>query len=275
MLHHTLISRFNLATPGREVGFRSRPGWLEERFALFERYCLPSVAAQTCQAFDWIVFFDDQTPDWARDLARQLQAVRPFHALYTPLFDNDGWARAVRTTAGPPVPGRLLVTSNLDNDDALGFDYVERVQQAARQHFSGARFAVNLPDGYVLADRALYAHRHVQNAFTNLVEPDDEAFTTTMTIRHMELADHVPVIQAHGAAGWLQVVHGGNVSNRVRGRRVGGVEARRCFPAEVLGDIAEPSLAARLTETLLAAPARALRDRAFALARRIVPVDRG
>lgn len=275
MLHHTLISRFNLATAGREVGFRTRPGWLEERYALFERYCLPSVAAQTCQDFDWIVFFDDQTPEWARERNARLQAVRPFHALYTPLFDNGGWARAVRAVAGPPVPGRLLVTSNLDNDDALGFDYVERVQRVAGAHFSGSRFAVNLPDGYVLADRALYAHRHLQNAFTNLVEPDDEAFATTMTIRHMELYDHVPVVQAEGAAGWLQVVHGGNVSNRIRGRRVGGEEALRQFPREVLGEIAEPSLPARLFEAALAAPLRALRDRAFALARRIVRVDRG
>jgi hypothetical protein len=274
LLHHTLISRFNLATPGREAGFRTRPGWLEERFALFERFCLPSVAAQTCQAFDWIVFFDDQTPDWARETAERLQAVRPFHALYTPLFDNQGWARAVRAVAGPSVPARLLVTSNLDNDDALGFDYVERVQRAARTHFTGARFAVNVPDGYVLADCALYAHRHVQNAFTNLVEPDDAAFATTMTIRHMELSDHVPVVQAQGPAGWLQVVHGGNVSNRIRGRRIGGEEARRQFPANVLGEIAEPSVTARLVEALLAAPARALRDRAFALARRIVRVDR-
>lgn len=275
MLHHTLISRFNLATPGREVGFRTRPGWLEERYALFERYCLPSVAAQTCQDFDWIVFFDDQTPDWARERNARLQAVRPFHALYTPLFDNHGWARAVRTVAGPPVPGRLLLTSNLDNDDALGFDYVERVQRAALAHANGTRFAINVPDGYVLADRAIYAHRHLQNAFTNLVEPDDEAFATTMTIRHMELSDHVPVLQAHGAAGWLQVVHGGNVSNRIRGRRVGGEEARRQFPREVLGDIAEPSLPARLFEAALAAPLRAGRDRAFALARRLVRVDRG
>lgn len=273
MLHHTLISRFNLATPGREVAFRARPGWLAERFALFERYCLPSVADQTCQDFDWIVFFDDQTPDWARARAEQLQSVRPFHALYTPLFDNDGWARAVRAVAGPAQAGRLIVTSNLDNDDALGFDFIERVQKAARAHFRGRRFAINVPDGYVLADRAIYAHRHLQNAFTNMAEPDDEAMATTMTIRHMELFDHVEVVQAHGAAGWLQVVHGGNVSNRIRGRRIGGDEARRQFPAGVLGKIAETSLPARLFEAVLAVPFRALRDRLFVFARRIVRVD--
>ena len=273
MLHHTLISRFNLATPGREVAFRARPGWLAERFDLFERFCLPSVAAQTCQAFDWIVFFDDETPGWARERVEQLQAVRPFRALYTPLFDNDGWARAVREMAGPAQAGRMIVTTNLDNDDALGFDFIERVQKSARAHFSGSRIAINVPDGYILADRAIYAYRHLQNAFTNMAEPDDEAMATTMTIRHTELFDHLPVFQAHGAAGWLQVVHGGNVSNRIRGRRIGGDEARRQFPREVLGEIVEPSLPARLFEAALAVPFRTLRDRLFTLVRRIVRVD--
>lgn len=275
MLHHTLITRFNLATPGREIAFRTRPGWLEERFALFERYCLPSVAAQSCQSFDWILFFDDGTPLWAREAATRLQAVRPFHALYTPLFGNDGWAQAVRAVAGPPQPGRLLVTSNLDNDDALAFDYVERVQKAARESARHGRFAVNVPEGCVLSDGALFAHKHLHSAFTNLVEPDDEGFATTMTIRHMELFDHVPVVQAQGPAGWLQVVHGGNVSNRVRGRRIGPKEAGRQFPQSVLGAIATPSLPVRLAEALVLAPLRGARDHAFAFARRIVRVDGG
>lgn len=274
MLHHTLITRFNLATPGREVYFRHRPGWLEERFDLFERYCLPGVAAQTCQDFDWIVFLDEHTPDWARETLVRLQAVRPFHAHYSALFGSEGWARAVRMIAGTPVTGRILLTSNLDSDDSLALDYIERVQQTARVNSSGSRFAINVPEGCILADRKLYAHRHAQNAFTNLCEPDDGHFITTMNIRHMELADHVQVIQAEGPPGWLQVVHGGNVSNRIRGRRVGGAEASRQFPMAILGEIIDPSLPVRMAETLAFGPLRALRDHLFAVARRIVRVDR-
>lgn len=273
-LCHTLITRFNLATPGREVAYRTRPGWLEERFVLFERYCLPSIAAQSCQDFGWIVYFDEGTPAWARERIEAARAVRDFHPCYTGLFDGTGWARTVRERIGAPQPGRMLLTSNLDNDDALSRDYVARVQQAARDHAGLGRFAVNVPQGLVLSGAAVFAHRHLQNAFTNLAEPDDRAFATTMTIRHMELADHVPVVQAEGPAGWLQVVHGGNVSNRVRGRRVGREEAVRQFPAEVLGEIADPSLVTRAMETLVIAPLRHARDRAFALARRIVRVDR-
>lgn len=274
MLSHTLITRFNLATPGRELAYRTRPGWLEERFALFERYCLPSIAAQTCKDFDWIVYFDEGTPQWARERIERARQVRNFHPCFTGLFDGTGWARTVRAQIGTPQSGRLLITSNLDNDDALSRDYVARIQHAARQNAALGRFAVNVPDGLVLAGSAVFAHRHLQNAFTNLAEPDDDAFATTMTIRHMELADTVPVVQSEGAAGWLQVVHGGNVSNRVRGRRVGKEEAFRQFPQEVLGDIADPSPATRAFETLIAGPLRYARDWAFARIRRKIRVDR-
>ncbi len=274
MLAHVVITRFNLPTPGREAAHRNRPGWLEERFDLFERYCLPGMAAQTGQDFAWLVFFDEQTPDWARNRIAAARKVRDFEPVFTGMFPAEGWARAVRSVIGAPLAGRRVVTSNLDNDDALGFDALARVRAAAEAHDPGVRYAINLPDGYVLAGDSLYAHRHLHNAFTHLVEPDDDQLATTMSIRHMELFRHVPVVQAEGPGAWLQVVHGGNVSNKVRGRRVSRSEAQRCFPAGIIAEVRDPGPLRAMVERLLLAPARSLRDRAFALARRLVPADR-
>ena len=267
------MTRFNLATPGREVAYRTRPGWLESRFALFERYCHPSIAAQTQQDFQWLIYFDDQTPDWARRRVEELQRIRPFHACYTPMFDGSGWVRTLRELIGGPVPGRIVITANLDNDDALARDYIARVQAAAAR-VPEPRYAVNLPDGFVLSGRQLFGHRHLQNAFTNMVEQDSESIGTTMAIRHMELLETVPVVQAEGPGGWLQVVHDGNVSNRIRGRRVGQAEALDRFPDAGIGPIDDPAPWQRLVEFLALGPMRALRDRAFKLARKIIPVDR-
>lgn len=264
MLRHILITRFNLATGGREAGLRARPGWLERRFDLFERICLPSVAAQDEQAFDWILYFDEATPGWARDRLEALRRTRHFHVFYTGLFDHRGWARSVRGLIGEPLPGRVLITSNLDNDDALARDYVARVQAAARFHADKPRFAVNLPDGFVLAGDALYAHRHFQNAFTNLIEPDDANFATVKTIRHMELSDHVEVMQAEGRPAWIQLVHDGNVSNRIRGRRVDPGQAEGRFPSGIMDAAAPPSPVSRALEGWLLSPLRNLRDSLFA-----------
>lgn len=275
MILHVVMTRFNLPTPGRETAHRAREGWLAERFDLFERYCLPGMAAQDSQDFAWLVFFDEQTPAWARERIEAARRIRDFHPVYTGMFPAEGWARALRQVIGAPLPGRRIITSNLDNDDALAFDALSRVRQAASCRDPGGRFAINLPDGFVLAGESLFAHRHLHNAFTHLVEPDDERLATTMTIRHMELFRHVPVIQAEGPGAWLQVIHGGNVSNKVRGRRVSRAEAARRFPAGIIAEVRDPGRLLALAERLALGPARDLRDRAFALARRVIPADRG
>ena len=40
---------------------------------LFEQYCLPSIANQTCKEFEWIVLFDSKTPDIFKERIRELQ----------------------------------------------------------------------------------------------------------------------------------------------------------------------------------------------------------
>jgi hypothetical protein len=266
-----LMTRFNLATPGREAAHRSRHHWLSERFDLFERFCLPSVASQDRQDFRWIVYFDEETPRWARERVDRARAVREFVPCYTPLFDATGWARTVREIIGPPRRGRLIITSNLDNDDGLAIGYLNQIRRAASCGHP-PKFAVNIPEGIVLAGNRTFLHHHRQNAFTNLVEHDDHAFATTLTIRHMNLRRVVPVIQASGTPGWLQVVHGDNVSNKARGRLVDPAQARGWFAPRLLDGAQSPRLAEMAIDTAVA-PLRSLRDGAFRIARAVFPAD--
>ena len=71
---HFLITRFNLNRTAR---------WLEHRFEVFERYCLPSVAAQTATDFRWLCLFDAATPEPYRRRIASYRAVCPrFEAVY-------------------------------------------------------------------------------------------------------------------------------------------------------------------------------------------------
>ncbi len=88
-----------------------------------------------------------------------------------------------------------------------------------------------------------------------------------MSINHMRITEHGPVVQVGGPAAWLQVVHGGNVSNKVRGRRVGPEAVRGRFPPEVLGRLRDSSAAEIALENLLVTPLRDARDAAVALLR--------
>jgi hypothetical protein len=60
---------------------------------------------------------------------------------------------------------------------------------------------------------------------------------------HMKMAEHGPVHQIGGPAAWLQVVHGHNVSNKIRGRRISAEEARRALPDNLLGPLRPASAA--------------------------------
>jgi Putative rhamnosyl transferase len=80
---HFLLTRFNVAFWAESQAIRLRRGWLAGCFDLFREYCLPSLAAQTRQDFEWIVLVDEQTPDQYRraifDLQRGLFVSRRIH----------------------------------------------------------------------------------------------------------------------------------------------------------------------------------------------------
>lgn len=266
MLRHVLLTRFNLATPGRESRARTRPEWLAGRFDLFERYCLASVAAQSDREVDWIILFDDQTEDWARRRIEECRKVFPFRAVFTPMFQGRKWAAFTRHMIGPPQEGRTIVTSNLDSDDGLATDYVARVKRLAARTTLPRPFAINFEIGLILSDGAGYWNRHTHNAFTNLVEDDTPSLRASNSVDHMALFDIVPVVQERGPPAWLQVVHGGNVSNKVRGRLLSQIDPSRFAPG-VIGETRPVPFARLVVENGIMRPARRARDLAITVVR--------
>jgi hypothetical protein len=69
----------------------------------------------------------------------------------------------------------------------------------------------------------------------------------------------MPVEEIRGAPGWLQVVHGGNVSNRVHGRLVSPAPYRELFPP-LTDDDPVPTRAAVVRDRAIGAPVRWTRD---------------
>lgn len=254
---HVIMTRFNMAMPQRDA-IRKRPGWLESRFDLFERYCLPSVAAQTVRGFHWVIYFDIETPAPFRERIERCREEFPFIPFYTPHFEAEGWPRSLKEIFGT-YRTPWLVTSRLDNDDALSVDHVERLHA----HFLEQGIetgSVNFRNGFLLQGGRVYMLEHLSNAFAHHVEPWDETAITCRGVNHLKLAEFGPVRQIDGAPAWLQVVHGGNVSNKVRGRRVAGDEARAFFPEGILGPLRPASPLALGLENLVLVPMRNLRD---------------
>ncbi|MFZ3453862.1 glycosyltransferase [Arthrobacter sp. 7Tela_A1] len=262
---HFLITRFNLPTPGPESLVRARDGWLRERAELFERYCLPSVAAQTQTAFRWVIYFDPESPGWLKDRIREWSAGGAFTPVFRASVENGQLLADLRSLAAGPAAE--VMTTNLDNDDGLAADFVERLQQAAAQA-RGGRSALYLPRGLILSGRRLFARTDRTNAFCSVVEPWADA-VTCWSDWHTMLGRTMPVREVQGPPGWLQVVHGGNVSNRIHGVRVAPDNYRGLFPG-LLSGAERPSAAERRYELLLGTPRRAVRSGLRTAARNVL-----
>lgn len=230
---HFIITRFNLnlyAQDKHDLPTRT-DRWLEHRFEVFERYCLPSVAAQTSGNFTWLCLFDAATPESCRRRIEGYKARCPqFEAVYYTAAQAANLTENLRTTIAayvscdrkgrkspPPPPPKLLITTNLDNDDAFSSDVVELLQRELRpapgkriysllygyQYFTDRRFALKM--------------RYTNNHFLTLVEPFDAHTETIISYRHTKAIRQLPTIYLSTARGkWLEIVHEDNVSNDFR-----------------------------------------------------------
>ncbi len=219
---HVILTRFNIRV---EQAAPADSSWLDHRFALFERFCLPSVQAQKCQNFTWVLFCDPDIPAKYHDRIAayaQWPNLRPI--FFRHVFDKD-MVRA--TVAAMAIDCTHLITSRLDNDDAICRTFIESVQT----RFSGQDFEfLNFTNGYILdaEEGTIWSGQHSSNAFISLVERADN-YSTVYCANHMELNLWGPIHQIENPVGWLQVVHRKNLLNRVWGTPVSGVNLYEDF----------------------------------------------
>lgn len=105
------------------------PRSLDHRFRVFEVACLPGVLAQTLQEFTWVIAVDRDLPAQYRERLARLVSERPRTVIHSydplePLGDVD-W---LRPYVEQPAPDYLLTTT-LDDDDALPPRFAESIQQ--------------------------------------------------------------------------------------------------------------------------------------------------
>jgi len=218
---HLLLTRFSVKIAGGRCKER---GWLEHRFELFERFCFPSLFTQSCQNFRWLVFLDSSLPPDLRlrmdEHARKFPRLLP---VYVPEFFTQTIARR---SVAPLLQGHeYLITSRLDNDDGLATRFIETVQGRFEEQ---AFEFINLPHGFVFSGRNVYSWSHPANPFISLIERSAN-FQTVLCGCHADLLKLGPVQQVEETPGWLQVVHGQNLANGVKGVPVKADEWSRYF----------------------------------------------
>lgn len=231
MFEHFLVTRFNLRNPAWTSSRSEHPAlseaWLQDRFKLFEQYCLPSVKAQTEPGFTWLVYFDTETPEqWLPRIAGYRQGCPQFQPVFVDgmsAFLGDVQARITAAT----VP--YLITSRLDNDDCVSKDFIASVQT----QFAPIDFlALDFIDGYMLEiapvlrlGRTLNAY----NPFISLIERNQSPLSVWHK-QHAQWKREPRLRRIRGQRIWMTVIHRENKTNEFRGfGRVEGAEASARF----------------------------------------------
>ncbi|MGJ5675866.1 MAG: glycosyltransferase [Nostochopsis sp.] len=216
---HFILTRFNVKTVFGKSNIGLNFDWLNHRFQLFDDFCYPSVRAQSNQNFKWIVYFDSNTPDCFKSKIKEYAEWQNFIPIYLDTeFTDDVNRKNVLKLLNKNT--NYLITTRLDNDDAVSNNFVQMIQE----NFIQQKFEfLNFTNGYVLNNGKIYYFKYLKNPFMTLIEQIDhfsvEGFKTILCGQHTELSKMGIIKQVKCSPTWLQVIHTRNVSNRVRGIR--------------------------------------------------------
>jgi Putative rhamnosyl transferase len=225
LLEHFVLTNFNIRfdfgrrdPEGELVDLRDArvrtPEWLEQRFRLFEGFCLPSLTNQTCLDFTWLLGYDPVgTPP---EHQRRLRSYESAFANLRLVPEATSFSQAV---AGYLGSRRCrLLTTRLDSDDALHRTAIARLQE----HAAGDRLEfLNLLLGYSYSypDGRIRLRRDENNHFLSLAENfAGGAPRTAVCVSHRRAAELAPVRQLGHRPGWLEVIHDRNLKNVLTGR---------------------------------------------------------
>ena len=257
---HVILTRFNLGMRGNAAEVEA---WHDHRFSLFEQFCLPSVEAQTCRDFVCLLLFDQATPQAFRPRIEAYAGRANIQVHFLRGYDLG----AVPRILGAQIGGRTeyLISTTLDNDDALARDFVARVQREFReQTFELLNFTQGLR--LDLARERLYACELYSNPFMSLIErirPDMQFRSIAGCLPHSTIAARFSgIVNIRSAPAWLQVIHDRNLqaTGMWGRRRVRIAKLREFFELECEIPAVRESVAALWIQNIRARAERLMID---------------
>jgi len=219
-LDHFILSRFNLLlwSKDREGNKVRSKQWLEHRFALFEQYCLPSIKNQTCQDFEWIVLFDSTTPEpYKKKIDKYKKECPQLIPVYVEPQNGRYFAEIFREEVITRLTSNRVITTYLDNDDALDIHFVEDIQRKAANLQDGTFITYDY--GYQLFTDYNYVMRihYPRNHFMSVVESSNPLTVKTIygygSHYYIDKIPGVNIEHVKNQPMWCEVIHEKNMGN--------------------------------------------------------------
>lgn len=217
-MDHFLITRFNLKvkdwTQTRDGHEVNQTDWLEHRYELFERFCWPSIVGQSNQDFQWLVFFDIDTPEKFRSRNDELAlAYRNFKPLY--INGVNEFLPALVDMVKSLATHEHIITSRIDNDDLVHEHFISEVKRFARP---AEELIIDFENGYQLIQinkrYEVRNYTHYFNPFLSLVESASD-IKTVMRKNHRDWKSAKMIVKPGGRF-WIEHIHSRNKLNSAR-----------------------------------------------------------
>lgn len=240
---HILLTRFNLRASQHDAPPREE--WLVGRARLFAQFTAPSVREQGHRKFGWSIFCDAKSPTWLLEFLGE--CTPDAQIVLLPFFSP---ALIAESVADRLAPRTRLITTRLDNDDALGRDFMATVYREAGlcKHST----AINVINGCQLSGDRVCLRSDPSNAFISLVEDVTVGGPRTVfDMQHQQWIATGAVRQAVTAPMWMQVIHGRNAMNRLSGIPIKPSVVQAQFPFPLPPDLSRARLAGLRVTSIL------------------------
>lgn len=218
MFKHFLATRFNIRVGNWETTKNGEmildESWMEDRFKLFENYCLPSVKNQLNQNFIWCIFFDLNTKEnYKYRIEKHANSYRNIRVFF--VDGIGGMHNSLKNFINMITAGEFefVITSRLDNDDLIHQDYIQTIQRLFRPFHNTV---IDLRSGYQISiesgQNEIRNFYSPFNPFVSLIEKK-ECIQTIFNKMHKDWGSVENIIVYDKRQLWIELVHEKNKLN--------------------------------------------------------------
>tara|TARA_R100000935_G_C2840849_1_gene170869 strand:- start:2268 stop:3056 length:789 start_codon:yes stop_codon:yes gene_type:complete len=223
MYQHFLITRFNLKKTDWNIDKNSREVldslWLKRRVELFKDFCLPSVLGQNSKNFKWLIFFQEGSQKDVKDLLSKFDKFPFIEAVFLNGYEEFQNNLPDIIQAKLKNNPEWLLTTRLDNDDALQNNYIKELQKALELPVHNTVF--HFPNGLFLdlvKKIKLGYYKYPLNQFVSLLEKIEEnKIKTVLSNEHDKWGENYSIQALPMQDAWLQITHEQNMVNSFKG----------------------------------------------------------
>jgi hypothetical protein len=230
---HWVFTRYNLLDDKTSIynnpAIPDPVDWMRHRTELFEKYTLPSMKAQTCKNFTWLLSFAKQTPYYLIPVKHWDYSNIKIIYEYPRTFLRNCYL------FGKFNKGDWIITTRLDNDDFLEPNYIREVQNYLKEPPNFPCLIVDT-DGVqwdIQTDKFYTTDRRTNNSpFLSFIEKVGtdwnslstgelitEPLKTCFYCSHTNMINHFPSLKIQKKL-YRMVIHDRNISNKIVGEEI-------------------------------------------------------